>query len=228
MKINQLLILPILTLLSFPLQSQNIVGDYIEIRDQLKNLDQDQSFYSTLAGSPYMEDDFVRGEIIIDGKKNQPAFLKYNVAKDQIEIKANPLQKEVFVLPRNNRFSFQLDNYTYYYGNITTRKSGYIQGYLMKFYEGNDVKFIAKPVLDIEPAKVAETSYDKSKPATMGVKKEYYISVDGKPFEKIILRERILRKKLKNSETLKDYYDDHRINSEDEVVDLLKFYDQQV
>ncbi|MBT8319275.1 MAG: hypothetical protein KJP01_04020 [Gramella sp.] len=228
MKKYYLLSLTILSLISFTSKSQNIAADYVMMRDQLKYLDQDNSFYSTLAGSPYMEDEFVKGSIIIDGQADQPAYLKYNVAKDQIEIKANPIQNEIFVLPRNNTYSFKLDNYTYYYGNITTAKNGYVQGYLMKFYEGDDVRFIAKPVLDIEPAKVAETSYDKSKPATMEVKMEYYISVDGKPFEKIILRERFLRRRLKKTKPLEEYYDEHRINSEAEVVELLKFYDQNV
>lgn len=228
MKTNQLLLFSLLCLINFTLQGQNIAADYVMMRDQLKNIDQDQTFYSTLAGSPYMEEDFVRGKIIIEGEKNQPAYLKYNVAKDQIEIKANPIQQEVFVLPRNNRYEFKLNNYTYFYGNITTSKNGYVQGYLMKFYDGNDVKFIAKPKLEIEPAKVAETSYDRSKPASMEVQIEYYISVDGKPFEKINLRERFLRRRLKKTKALEEYYDNHRINSESEVIDLLKFYDQNV
>lgn len=205
---------------------QNIAGDYIQMRDQLKVLEVDKTLYSTLAGSPYMENEFVQGKIIIKGQKDQPAYLKYNVAKDQIEIKANPLQKDVFVLPRNNQYSFELKNYTYYYGNVTTSKNGYLQGYLMKFYEGDDVGFIAKPVVKIEPARAADTSYDRAKPATMKVETEYYISVDGKPYEKIRLKERVIKRKLKDSEKLETYFDEHRVNSEDDVVELLQFYEE--
>ena len=207
---------------------QNIAGNYIEMRDQLKVLEDDKTLYSTLAGSPYMENDFVQGKIIIEGQKDQPAYLKYNVAKDQIEIKANPQQNDVFVLPRNNQYKFQLNNYTYYYGNVTTSKNGYLQGYLMKFYEGDEVGFIAKPVVKIEPARAAETSYDRAKPATMTVETEYYLSVEGKPYEKIRIKERVIKRKLKDSDKLEEYFDEHRINSEDEVVELLQFYEQAI
>lgn len=228
MKINKskFILLILLCLQGVLTFGQNVAGNYIEMRDQLKVLKDDNTLYSTLAGSPYVENEFVQGKIIIKGQKAQPAYLKYNVAKDQIEIKANPLQKDVFVLPRNNQYSFELKNYTYYYGSVTTSKNGYLQGYLMKFYEGDDVGFIAKPVVRIERAKAAETSYDRAKPATMIVETEYYISVDGRPYEKIRLKERIIKRKLKDSEKMEAYFDKHKVNSEDDVVDLLQFYEE--
>ncbi|MUP45895.1 hypothetical protein E0K83_09065 [Gramella sp. BOM4] len=173
-------------------------------------------------GSPYLEDDFKKGTIHDSERTSVDAYLRYNAFEDAVMIKADPNSEEV-KFPRLKTITYEIDNYTYYLDEINT-EDGNFQGYLARFYEGEKASFIGKPDLHITPAKEGSSGYDKPEPAKVRVEMKYYLSVNGSKYKEIRTKEKDL-KDFFSSKKMKDYLDDHKIKSTEDVVDLLKFYD---
>ncbi|WP_373059902.1 hypothetical protein [Zunongwangia sp. H14] len=205
--------------------AQNPIQDYVGIRDQLKLLNTDSGYNSKLAGSPYLEESFQPGQIVLDKDKTQRAYFRYNAVKDIVEIKADKNQDKVFTLPRNSEYAFRLNNYTYVVGNVKTREGDFLRGYLMQYFKGENVTLIAKPSAEVIPAKTAETSYGKSEPATLKVDVNYFIKVDGDNFQEVKLKERHFRKILSTNQIMEDYFAEHKVRTIEDVIAMLQFYE---
>lgn len=177
-------------------------------------------------GSPYAEDDFQRG-IIYDKNtdKSQPALLRYNSVEDVVEIRLTKDDKSS-VLPKFTHIFYNMGDYTYFIDNINT-DNGYIEAYFARFYDGEKVKFIARPVPRISEAQIAKTSYEKDKPANLDVEFVYYISINGDKYREIRLKEKDLEDFF-SSEKMEEYFDEHKIKTEKDVVELLKYYENNI
>jgi len=203
----------------------NVTSNYIQLRDELKSREVSESKLSNIEGSPYWEENFKNGKIESDGHTVQPVYLRYNARKEQIEIKPDLSDDEVFILPQNNRVIYNLNDYSYKYGLIETKEDKYIRGYLMRIFNSENIKFLSKVRAEIQPGKVAETSYDRSKPPHLNLIQDFYISVNGDSYEEVRLKEKDFRK-IFRSENMKKYFKDHKIKDEKDVVAMLKYYEK--
>lgn len=175
-------------------------------------------------GSPYVEGDFRRGIIYDKNKDNsQPALLRYNAVEDVVEIRLQPNDESRF-LPKLTHIIYKMGDYTYFLDNINT-ENGNLEGYFARYYDGNKVRFIAKPVPDVRQAVMAKTGYEKDKPADLGVEMVYYISTDGDFYKEVRLKEKDFEE-IFTSDRMEDYFDDHKIKSEKDVVKMLEFYEK--
>lgn len=177
-------------------------------------------------GSPYAEKDFLRG-IIYDknADRSQAAFLRYNAVEDVVEIRLNK-NDESSVLPKFTHIFYKMGDYTYFIDNLNT-ENGFIEAYFARFYDGDKAKFIARPVPEITEAQVAKTGYEKDKPADLSVDMVYYLSIDGGIYKEIRLKEKDLEDFF-SSDKMEDYLDDHKIKNEKDVIELLKYYEDNI
>ena len=204
--------------------SQNEVNNYVEIRDQLKVLGEESTGFKNMDGSPYLEEEFVPGVIIEEGKKNQPAFFRYNVRKDQVEIKVDEDGDDIFVLPRTNNFSFKLNDYTYVVDNLKTKENKILMGYIQEFYKGDKLVLIGKPSINISAPRAPETSYDKGRPAKQTTINHYYFGFAGEPLEEIKLKEKTFRK-IFEEDFMESYFKENKVKEIDDFIDMLQFYE---
>ncbi|MGB8704139.1 MAG: hypothetical protein WCD31_03825 [Gillisia sp.] len=181
-----------------------------------------------IEGSPYFEEQYVQGTLLDKEGKTQHAYFRYNVSKDQVEIKVAPQQKQTFVLPRYPRYSYRLDNYTYILEKLTTDKGNSLEGYFMEYYQGAHSRLLGKPDIDVIPGTKAKSGYDKPKPAHINIDQVYYLQLDGGPLHEVRLKEKDFKEYLEEKPGMEKYFDDHKIKDIEDVKKMLEFYDQSV
>lgn len=205
----------------------DIPWDYITLRDELKLYTSADDGNIKMAGSPFINKEFLPGKIYVDGKQYQEVYLRFNVLKSVMEIKVKPSDSEIFILPRIKNYTFTQENKTFFLEDIITEDGEVLSGFWMNFYQDPTVRFVGKPVTKTIAAKAAQTGYEKAQPAKVETYVHYYIGLDGKPLKRIQLREKDLRK-IFNSEKMKEYFSNNRVQEIEDVVEMLEFYNNQV
>ncbi len=178
-----------------------------------------------IIGSPYLEQKFMPGLIYVNGEKKQNAYFRYNVKDDQVELKVLPNQEESYLLPREQKYSYRLKNYTYELGDLNISGNGFEKGFVANYYESENIKFIGKPFVKIAKAEPAKTGYGEAKPASMSTSIKYYLSVKGEEFKEVSIKEKDFKNMLKNSSKIDAYLKDNKIKEVDDAVKFLKYYD---
>jgi hypothetical protein len=180
-----------------------------------------------IEGSPYFEDKFLPGIIEELNGNSQNAYLRYNVKNDEVEVKAGPSQKQVFILPRQEKFVYKLKDYSYVLGTYNVRDEGLIKGFVANYYESENLVFIGKPFTKISEAQPAKTAYEKATPATLYIGIKYYLSVNGEQFQEVKLKDKDFKNLLDDSSKTSAYLKDHKIKEIEDIVKLLEFYDSK-
>ena len=171
-----------------------------------------------ISGSIYAENEFVKGEIV-DAKSNESkqAFLRYNALEDLVEIKLSE-NSEIQILPKVKNLEYHFTNYAIVLDDLKTQSGTSVNGYVIKYFNEEDVKFLAKPVLTGKKKRFG--IYPGS--TNIFVDYEYYLQ-KGNETKQIKLANNNL-KKLFPDERMEDYFKNNTIKSESDVVAMLKFY----
>lgn len=177
-------------------------------------------------GTPYYEKEFQPGTIHDDKGRSLDVLMRYNALEDVVVVKAGMRDKESYMLPKLKTITYELADYTYFIDNIHT-ENGWIEAYFAKYYEGPKASFIGRPEVDVIPAKKAATGYDKDKPANIDVEMVYYLSLNGEKYKEVRLKEKDLEDFF-SSDKMEEYFDEHKIKTEKDVVGLLKFYENNI
>lgn len=196
-------------------QTQNVEMNGMQIFTKDKEPDK-------MTGSPYYEDDFIIGKVMEDDRKVM-MLMRYNALEDMVVLRPNTNSTKEYVLPKKKSIKYDFGNYTYFIDRLETEE-GELEAYFAKFHQGKHSIFVGQPNADYTPAKKAATSYTQDKPASIKVEMVYYISIDGAPFKEVRLKEKDLAD-LFDSDRMEDYFDDKKIKTEEDVVAMLKFYD---
>jgi len=178
-------------------------------------------------GSPYLEDQFTPGLIVEEGNKSQTVYIRYNVVDDQVELKVAPSQKDIYLLPRQQKFSYKLKDYSYTLSAYNVEDLGLIKGYVQTYYASDKIVFIGKPLAQVIPGQAAKTGYDKAKPATIDIATNFYIGKPNEQLKEVRIKEKDFEKILGDKKGMKDYFDDNKIKTTDDVIKMLKFYDSK-
>lgn len=212
-----------LTLLMFGITQAQIVQNMSDTGMVIftKNKEPD-----TFTGSPYMEDEFKPGKLIDDKGRSADVFLRYHALEDVVVVKTEANSDEEYMLPKLTSITYELKDYTYFIDNLRT-DNGNIEAYFARFFEGENSSFVGRPEIDVIPAQKANTGYEKDKPADIDVEMVYYISIDGGIYKEVRLKERDLED-LFTSDKMETYFDKHKIKKEKDVVEMLKFYENNI
>ena len=176
-------------------------------------------------GSPYVEKDFVKGVIMDTDGKTHPAFLRYNAVEEVVEIKLTLSEPDTFVLPKLKNISYRMNGYTYVLDSFRTDKGQTMEGYFIKYYDGKNVKFYARPVPEITPPVKASTGYEKDKAAHLNVKTEYFIGYNG-TLQPVKLKDKDFINALPKSKEVDKYFKDNKVKTVQDYTKMLEWYDQ--
>lgn len=213
----------------FPLFGQGIVNDYISLNEELVKIGfKEQNKYSDLEGSPYWEEEYIPVKIERNGKKLLSAFMRYNILKDEVQIKVDPEDEKSYRLPRWGELEYITSEYSYFLSHKVTEDSTSVYGYFIKYFGSEKVQFYGKPVAKVLPAQSPETSYDRGRPATIQVISRFYIQIDHEPLKEVKIRERDFRKLFGNSKVMRMYFKEHKVNKIEDIVEMLRFYEESV
>lgn len=213
----------------FPLFGQGIVDNYVSLNEELVKIGFKEDGQSEeLAGSPFWEEEFIPGKIKKNGKKQIEAFFRYNILKDEVQIKVDPNDDEIYRLPRLGELEYVTPDYSLFLSHKVTEDNTTVYGYFLKYFKNENIGFYGKPIAKILPAQSPETSYDKGRPATIKVLSRFYIQIGEEPIKEVKIRERDFRKLFDGSKRMRDYFKEHKVNEIDEVVKMLNFYAENV
>lgn len=207
----------------FYVSAQDVPGDYISLRDELRTYGSTNDANVKMAGSPYINEEFLPGKIVVDGKQYQDVYLRFNALKDVMEIKVRPGDDEIFILPRIDKYSFQQEDKTFYLKDIITEEGEMLSGFLIKYYQDPKTLLVGKPTTKTKAAQAAETGYERAQPAKVDTYVHYYFSLDGEPVKRVKLREKDFRKILKG-EKMKEYFAENKVKGLEDVMKMLEYY----
>lgn len=175
-------------------------------------------------GTPYLDEEFQYGTVVVPGKRAMNVFLRYNVQDENIEIKTQKNSPETYLLPANREVVYNIHNQTFVIDEI--RYDGKrIAGYFIEHYDGENFRLLEKPVARISDAVKAKSSYEKDRPAEIKINSEFYI-VDGQgKVENVRVKHRDVRKAFK-SKPAKEYLSNNKIRSEEDLTSFVAFLDQ--
>lgn len=216
--------LTLILLTIFGLMSSNAQNNFDPGNSTLL-LDTKKSIESEIVGSPYFEEMFTPGIIEEVGGIKQNAYLRYNVKDDQVEVKVSPIQTDVFILPRQQKFIYQLKDYSYILGSFSVEDKGLVKGFVNSYYQSDKVTFIGKPFTTVSEAQPAKTSYHKATPATISVGTKYYFGLNGNKLQEVKLKEKYFKNILPSSKEMKQYFGENKIKDIDDVKKMIEFYE---
>lgn len=174
-------------------------------------------------GSPFYEKKFVQGLVRNSDGDSQYLMMRYNALQDVVVLKLRPQSTKLFLLPPVTDIIYETEDYTYMLNDSDSNLPASTK-YYANFYKGEKSHFIGVPKLDLNSKEKAKTGYQDDIPANFQVDMEYYLSVNGREFKKINFRTKQLASLFQNSD-LENYVADQKIRNADDVVSLLKYYE---
>lgn len=127
---------------------------------------------ANVEGSPYLNETFNYGKILVDGSESYQALLRYNGYQDQVEIKN--VDNSITVLMKSDNIEADFNdtrmavrNYDY---------SGTVQsGYFIVVAKVGDFELLERKKINLRQAQEATSSYATDKPARFEEDFSYYL-----------------------------------------------------
>ena len=180
---------------------------------------------SKVVGSPFLNENFEKGVINMEGKEPLVAKMRYNVLEERIEIKLDQAgSDEIFMLPKRETTIYQFGGDQFYIKRIIT-EGGPVFGYFIPLFTGTNVELLKKYSLNVSEAQAAKTGYDEDKPAKMSIEEKYYVRLPNKEFQEVEISTRKLRKDFEDVLESK-YFKNNKIKTEEDLVALVKELDR--
>ncbi|MBW8245251.1 hypothetical protein K1F50_20810 [Muricauda oceani] len=178
-------------------------------------------------GSPYFDENFKYGQILINGEIKTTGNLRYNAANSELELQKG--EKEYSAVLKRNYISAKIDNKLYkLFPYIEDSNSEATRiGYFIPLNQG-EVKLLYKPEKKLRRGRTGATNYDRTVPPRFIDISSYYIQIGEEPAKKIYLRKKYFYDML-DKERVKSLIkeNDLRLNKEEDAIKLLQFYDNK-
>ncbi|SHG93101.1 hypothetical protein [Flagellimonas flava] len=153
---------------------------YNQMRDKLADLGVEQKLnLDDIDGSIYFNEQFVKGEIRFNGKKERDMYMRYNAFNDEFEIKNTNLKEDkALALLKNVNISCVLAGDEYIYGVFKDKKNEKSQGYLKSVLNVGGYELHKRNIKHFKAGKEAKTSHAVSFPHRFVDETHFYISLD--------------------------------------------------
>ena len=178
-----------------------------------------------IEGSPYLQEDFEYGTAMVEGKQPLKIFMRYNVHQEQIEIKTDVQDDKTYLLPKKESTVYEIGPKTFILDEIVFDGKR-ISGYFIEHYKGENYRLLKKPFTTVTEAIKAKTGYDQDKPARIKIEEEFYVVNKSGGVRNVRVKHRDIKKSF-NSNSAKEYLSDHKIRSEEDLIDFVSFLDKQ-
>lgn len=152
---------------------------------------------SDIEGTPYMDDEFKQGQILIGNKdKSVNTFIRYRVFDDIFEVKESESDAEVMDVERSANLTVKIGNKTFVFvedlpKEIRGAHSGYAQEMIP---ETEDQAGLYKRMSqEYKPEQESKSGYDRPKPPKLIDEDHYFIKIDGTFYELEPHKKRIVK-----------------------------------
>ncbi len=162
--------------------------------NNLRTMITERKAVENIKGSPYDNDNFMKGTIMFDDKAYNNALLRYNAYADEVEMKVtDPENKseEIYALNKSPNLFFIINNdkikYTAF---LAKNKKDKIPGNVFVLVEGKEYSLYQRRLKRYKESKRATTSLQRSFPARFVDDVEYYIKTAGQTPAPIKLKQK--------------------------------------
>ena len=186
---------------------------------------------SKTKGTPYLNEEFVHGEVIVNDKVELIGKMRYNAYNNEVEILDDISKDSYFSLLKRAYIRTEIGGkkyviYTYQDADGSVRTS-----YFMDLNNG-DVKLLFKPEAILKQARRPSTSYEKYVPPTYVWNSSYYIlNQSNSDAENHAKKIRLTKKNILNvtgakKEEMKEYVKENNLNlrQEKDVISFLDYF----
>ncbi|MEP2278983.1 hypothetical protein [Maribacter sp.] len=182
-------------------------------------------------GTPYLNEEFVHGEVIVNDKVEEVGKMRYNAYRNEVEILDNISKDSYYSLLKRAYIKVEMDGkmysiYTYVDTDETIKTS-----YFTNLNEGN-IKLLFKPEALLKQARSPSTSYEKYSPPTYVWNSSYYLLDEtNSDKENHAVKVRLTKNQIldftgSRKEEMKTYVKEKKLNlrHEEDVVTFLNYY----
>lgn len=177
-------------------------------------------------GTPYIDDAFKEGRIMDDKGREQEVWLRYHAVEGIVEIKLEPSDPEVLVLPKLNSITYMIEGYPFELETFWTEDGEKLEGYFTKYYESENIKLLGWQEPDVIEPQKARSGYEKAKPAHLTVGQQYFLSLDKGRLEEVKLKPRSFRKAFEDSRVMEGYFSEQKVKDLEQALEAVRFYDK--
>ncbi|MDX1761103.1 MAG: hypothetical protein R3218_03020 [Christiangramia sp.] len=203
------------------------VTEYRPMISSMQIIERKELNEGKIDGSPYLEDEFTEGTLIQKGENHTNFYFRYNALKKVVEIKVKPDDEKSYTLPASSSFKYELKNYNYQYRNLQLENLGLVNSYFLVYYESDNYLFVGKPILKYVEAVSKKSGFGSSKPVRYDVEILWYLGKSNGMLTQIRLKEKDLDDFF-SSDKMNKYFDQNKIKSEEDVVQMLKYYENNI
>lgn len=134
-----------------------------------------------IKGSPYDNENFLKGAIILGEKTYKNVWLRYNAYADEVEVKINASKdknEEIYALNKDPEISFIIkDEKIRYTDFLRKSKRAKTSGNIFVLFEGENYALYKRKLKLYKESKKATTSLQRSFPARFIDSEEYYVKI---------------------------------------------------
>ena len=227
---RRILCLAFVLIMNYPVFAQSfVIGDMNTLSDHItyRNSRNQASMYENIDGTPYLKDDFVKGEVIInDSIRIEHVPLRYNILNDKIEFRDNN-EQGLEINMTEQAYQFNFDKHVFIKCNYLINDEENT-GVLEQLVDGR-VKLFKKYAAEFKPATKA-IGFQDAEPDRIERKDEIYLLAvdDGIP-EEINPKKNELFAALKPFKKDIELYakkEKLRPRSEEDLIQLIRYCNQ--
>ena len=176
-------------------------------------------------GSPYYNQVFINGKILdlLDNKLTS-VDIRYNIFNQQMEV---IFQKEIKSLVKSDQYlCFIGDEKFIYFKDVKNQNEG---SYYKILVDNLNASLLVEYTCKFYPEEKPKTSLEKGKKAKFKTTESYYIKFDDRLVKVVSNKNKMIEQFPKNKDLIKKYINDNKIdlNSEEDLVKLINYYNQQ-
>lgn len=212
------LLIAIFCLNSMLAQVENI-GGY-----EYRLVEKKSSVLEEVDGSPYLYDQFLYGTLQMKNQKPIKAFLRYNVAYEEFEIKLDQQTSKIFVIPIENNVKYMIGTESLFLDNLLVNGDE-VYGYFIELFDGNRYRLLKKPIVHVKDAVEAQNGFQENEPSKLKVISNYYVIDNQGGIHKFRINKRDLKKAFPDS-AAKKYLSKNKIKTYEDLVKFIAYLDK--
>lgn len=186
---------------------------------------------SKAKGSPYLNEEFVHGEVIVNEKVEEVGKMRYNAYRNEVEILDNLSKDSYYSLLKRAYIKVEIEGKLYRIYTYVDNDKSIKTSYFTDLNEGA-LKLLFKPEALLKQARSPSTSYEKYSPPTYVWNSSYYILDNrNKDKENHAVKIRLTKNNIldftgSRKNEMKLYIKENKLNlrKEQDVITFLNYY----
>lgn len=210
------------------LQAQNIYylnKQIVDALDKIATLKSMDSEVAKIEGSPYYQDEFIKGDIYYDVNWRYPeVLLRYNIFNDEMEIKLEGMDKVYAIVPEKRIKKITILEDTFVVADYELKRK-IVPGFFKELVLGK-VDLLTKQHVDFKEKEVAKGFVEPRPDRFIRMQDQYYVRKNGGVAEKLPSLKKLIEFMGDHKDALEEFVKEKKISvgDVDELIAFISYY----